>query len=142
VAIVDHFRELREHRSSPRRHYRGLKMYAANDENVINASVEFDEKTLQPTYKLLIGWLARRRDRDRTAVWIDQNVIDSARENLDTSPRKPRTICKNFRLKLNRPKIFGRARRRTRGVAMKYAGLEVEASRKKRPAKGIRTDAC
>ena len=30
-------------------------MYAGNEEGVINASVEFDEKTLQPTYRLIVG---------------------------------------------------------------------------------------
>src|SRR5204862_3290225 len=55
VAIVDHFRRECRAQVIASTHYRGLKMYAANDENVINASVEFDEKTLQPTYKLLLG---------------------------------------------------------------------------------------
>jgi DNA mismatch repair protein MutS2 len=36
-------------------HHNGLKMYAAQTERVANASVEFDLKTLQPTYRLVHG---------------------------------------------------------------------------------------
>jgi DNA mismatch repair protein MutS2 len=61
VAIVDYFRRKCGAQVIASTHYRGLKIYAANDENVINASVEFNEKTLQPTYRLLVGWQARLR---------------------------------------------------------------------------------
>src|ERR671921_1010375 len=55
VAVVDHFRRACGAHVIATTHYSGLKMYAGNEEGVINASVEFDEKTLQPTYRLIVG---------------------------------------------------------------------------------------
>jgi len=54
VAMVDYFRECGAH-VIVTTHYSGLKMYATNTPGVINASVEFDERTLKPTYRLLTG---------------------------------------------------------------------------------------
>jgi DNA mismatch repair protein MutS2 len=55
VAVVDHFKRRGAHVLATT-HYSGLKTYAANEPDVANASVEFDEKTLQPTYRLLVGF--------------------------------------------------------------------------------------
>src|SRR5215831_11262425 len=54
VAVVDHFKRVGAQVMATT-HYAGLKMYAANQGQVLNASVEFDEKTLRPTYRLLLG---------------------------------------------------------------------------------------
>jgi DNA mismatch repair protein MutS2 len=54
VAVVDHFKQRGAHVLATT-HYSGLKMYAAHEPGVLNASVEFDEQTLQPTYRLLVG---------------------------------------------------------------------------------------
>jgi DNA mismatch repair protein MutS2 len=55
VAVVDHFKKRGAHVLATT-HYSGLKTYAANEPDVANASVEFDEKTLRPTYRLLVGF--------------------------------------------------------------------------------------
>ena len=54
VAIAEHFRKA-ECMIVISTHHTSLKVYGANTAGVINASVGFDETTLQPTYELKIG---------------------------------------------------------------------------------------
>jgi DNA mismatch repair protein MutS2 len=54
VAIAEHFREV-GCMIVISTHHTSLKVYGANTPGVINASVGFDETTLQPTYELKIG---------------------------------------------------------------------------------------
>ena len=54
VAIADHFRRL-GCVAVISTHHTSLKVYGANTAGVVNASVGFNEATLQPTYELKIG---------------------------------------------------------------------------------------
>ena len=133
VAIVDHFRK-KGAQLIASTHYRGLKMYAANDKSVINASVEFDEKTLQPTYKLLLG-LAGASSGIEIAhrFGIEQSVIDVARENLDISAQEAENYLKKLQTETRQAEDLRIALEEEReAVAMKYAGLEVEAVKKEK----------
>ena len=54
VAIAEHFRQV-GCMIAIATHHTSLKVYGANTEGVINASVGFNQTTLQPTYELKIG---------------------------------------------------------------------------------------
>ncbi len=133
VAIVDHFRK-KGAQVIASTHYRGLKMYAANDESVVNASVEFDEKTLQPTYKLLIGLAGASSGIEIARRFgIDQNVIDYARQNLDISTQEAEKYLQKLQTETRASEDLRAALEEEReAVAMKYAGLEVEAVKKEK----------
>ena len=133
VAIVDHFRN-QGAQVIASTHYRGLKMYAANDESIVNASVEFDEKTLQPTYKLLIGLAGASSGIEIARRFgIAQNVIDAARENLDISAQEAENYLKKLQTET---KIATDLRvaleEELETVALKYGSLEVEAVAKEK----------
>jgi DNA mismatch repair protein MutS2 len=69
-------------------HHTSLKVYAANTAGVVNASVGFDEATLQPTYELKVGVpgasaginIAKR-------LGLNPEIIESARAKLGTQAR-------------------------------------------------------
>ena len=65
-------------------HYPELKTFAHSTEGVVNASLEFDIKTLRPTYRLTIG-LPGRSNALLIAqrLGLSQQIIDSAREEIN-----------------------------------------------------------
>ncbi|HEV8160028.1 MAG TPA: endonuclease MutS2 [Pyrinomonadaceae bacterium] len=134
VAIVDYFRRKCRAQVIASTHYRGLKIYAANDENVINASVEFNEKTLQPTYRLLVGLAGASSGIEIARRFgIRDEVIEKARENLDISAQE----AENYLHKLQKETIQATDLRvaleeEREVVANKYALLEIEAKKKEK----------
>jgi DNA mismatch repair protein MutS2 len=88
VAVVDHFKR---HGAQviATTHYGGLKMYAANEPDVLNASVEFDEKTLQPTYRLLVGLAGSSSGLEIARRFgIPARVIENAANQVSQSSRE------------------------------------------------------
>lgn len=133
VAIVDYFRKKGAHVMAST-HYRGLKIYAANDESVINASVEFDEKSLLPTYRLLIGTAGASSGFEIAERFgIRRDVIESARAEIGEAARKAESYLQTIQTESRRAKDLRRALEEEReAVAIKYAGLEVEAAQKEK----------
>ena len=69
-------------------HHTSLKVYGANTAGVINASVGFDEATLQPTYELKIGIPgASAGIKIAQRLGLNPSIITAARARLGTQVR-------------------------------------------------------
>jgi DNA mismatch repair protein MutS2 len=134
VAIVDYFRRKCGAQVVASTHYRGLKIYAANDETVINASVEFNEKTLQPTYRLLVGLAGASSGIEIARRFgIRDEVIETARQNLDISAQESETYLRQLQTETTNAIDLRKALEEEReAVAYKYATLEIEAKKREK----------
>jgi DNA mismatch repair protein MutS2 len=85
VAVLEHFRRAGA-RTVATTHYNRLKVYAETTGSVRNAAMEFNEETLEPTYRLIDG-LAGQSSGLRIAERLDlpSGLIDVARRALDRS---------------------------------------------------------
>jgi DNA mismatch repair protein MutS2 len=64
-------------------HLSALKSFAVNDGHIVNASMEFDAATGQPTYRMIGGIPGRSRAIDvAKMIGLPSSVIDSARARL------------------------------------------------------------
>jgi len=64
-------------------HLSALKSFAVNDARIVNASMEFDAATAQPTYRMIAGIPGRSRAIDvAQMIGLPSSIIARAREHL------------------------------------------------------------
>ena len=84
-------------------HYPELKTFAHSTEGVVNASLEFDIKTLRPTYHLTIG-LPGRSNALLIAqrLGLPQSIIDSAKGEIHPDDLRADKLLDDIRKERNR----------------------------------------
>ncbi len=139
VAVVNHFRKAYGAQVMATTHYSGLKMYAANEAGVLNASVEFDEKTLQPTYRLIVGVAGSSSGLEIARRFgIPDNVIDVALESVKDSSRQASEYLRRIKREAEEAESLRAALEEERAaVAEKFASLDKKAERQERERQAL-----
>jgi DNA mismatch repair protein MutS2 len=134
VAVVDHFRRACGAHVVATTHYSGLKQYAANESGVVNASVEFDERTLQPTYRLLVGLAGSSSGIEIAGRFgFPQEIVEAASARVNESSREATSYLRRIKRESEEAEALRRALEEERAaVAEKYSTLEREAERRER----------
>lgn len=130
VAVVDHFKQRGAHVLATT-HYAGLKMYAGNESGVLNASVEFDEKTLRPTYRLLVGIAGSSSGLEIAQRFgIPAAVIANAMQQVKGSSRDSIEYLRRIKREAEQAETLRKALEEERiAVAEKFATLDEQAAR-------------
>jgi DNA mismatch repair protein MutS2 len=92
VAILEHFRQ-RGAMTMVTTHHSRLKAYAAETAEAVNAAMEFDEATLEPTYRLLVGLPGKSSALDIAArLGLEPSIVEKARSLLDPADAEAATL--------------------------------------------------
>jgi len=87
IAVIDRFRSTGAFTLAST-HLVALKIYGANTPGVRNGSMGFDEETLEPTYKLLLGLPGKSAGLDIAArLGMPEGVMKRARESMSDRER-------------------------------------------------------
>ena len=134
VAVVDHFRRACGAHVIATTHYSGLKMYAGNEEGVINASVEFDEKTLRPTYRLLVGLAGASSGLEIARRFgVPAAIVNTAANSVKDSSLQASEYLKRIKRESEEAEALRIALEEERAaVAEKFASLDKEAEKQER----------
>lgn len=105
-------------------HYPELKIYAHATQGVVNASMEFDLKTLRPTYKLTIGLPGRSNALAiASRLGLNQEIVSAAKSDIDPSELRADKLLDDIRKERNRT---GRERQKTAKARIKTEQINLE----------------
>jgi DNA mismatch repair protein MutS2 len=132
VAVVDHFRRLCGAHVIATTHYSGLKMYAGNEEGVINSSVEFDEKTLRPTYRLVVGVAGASSGLEIARRFgVPAAIVQNAIASVKDSSLQASEYLRRIKREAEDAEALRHALEEERSaVAEKFASLDKEAAKR------------
>jgi DNA mismatch repair protein MutS2 len=134
VAVVDNFRRVCNAHVIATTHYSGLKMYAGNETGVLNASVEFNEKTLQPTYRLIVGVAGASSGLEIARRFgVPKTIVDAAVGAVKDSSLQATEYLRRIKREAEDAEALRLALEEERSaVAEKFASLEKEAAKRER----------
>lgn len=96
ISILDYFKNMRT-LTVATTHYQELKQYALVTDGVENASVEFDVKTMTPTYKLLVGIPGKSNAFEISKnLGLDEAIISKAKSMMTTNQVNIEELLKNI----------------------------------------------
>ena len=132
VAVVDHFRRACGAHVIATTHYSGLKMYAGNEPGVVNASVEFDEKTLRPTYRLLVGVAGASSGLEIARRFgVPAGIVENAMRSVKDSSLQASEYLRRIKREAENAEELRHALEEERSaVAEKFASLDKEAAKR------------
>src|SRR5690606_6665380 len=96
IAIIDEIRKNKQNRMIVTTHYSELKLYAFEQDDILNASVAFDQESLKPLYKLQLGIagsshalkIAKRLGLKKDVILHAENLLEGRKSNLAKSIEK------------------------------------------------------
>ncbi len=131
IAIVKHFQQSGA-TTIATTHYNPLKIWASQAQGVLNGSVEFDEQTLRPTFRLIVGVagasagleIARRMN-------VPVEIIEDAKLQLDPTQLQVSDYLKQLKSLVDEQETLRLALEDERQVtAEKYANLDLDFAKR------------
>ncbi len=118
-------------------HYPRLKMWASRTAGVRNASVEFDERTLRPTYRLILGIAGASSGLEiARRMHVSEDILASARTLIEPSHAQAREYLQRLKENLDEQDALRISLEEERAaVADKFARLDGDFAKREESRK-------
>lgn len=137
VAILDHFRMIGA-MTLASTHLLAIKVYGATTQGVLNASMGFDEETLQPTYQLRVGAPGKSAGLDiASRLGLPTRLIERARSVMTSNERDIARFLSELHQRIEENAALGEELRRQE-AAVRNREAQLEVSFAKRDAARVR----